>query len=89
MEVSNTSGIAFETDFLNVYRVSGNKKRKASFQRLEMKPIYTYKAPIKIWNGQWLRFVYVLPKFVLDDKERLQFELQELNGSRKVVLFHN
>ncbi|EIJ38699.1 hypothetical protein JoomaDRAFT_1689 [Galbibacter orientalis DSM 19592] len=86
MEVFNTSGITFETDFLKVYSVSGNKKRKSSYQRLEMKPIYICNHPNKIWNGQSLRFVYVLPKFVLGDKEKLLMELQELNGSRKVTL---
>ena len=86
MEVSNTSGITFETNFLKVYSVSGNKKRKASYQRLEMKPIYICNYPNKIWNGQLLRFVYVLPKYVLGDKEKLLVELQELNGGRKVTL---
>ncbi|MFY0715360.1 DUF4138 domain-containing protein [Seonamhaeicola sp. NFXS20] len=86
MEVSNSSGIAFELDFLKVYRVSGNKKRKASHQRLEIKPIYTYSVPAKISNGQSLRFVYVLPKFVLGNKEKLELELQELNGGRKCIL---
>jgi len=86
MEVSNTSGITFETNFLKVYSVSGNKKRKASYQRLEMKPIYICNHPYRIWNGQLLRFVYVLPKYVLGDKEKLLVELQELNGGRKVKL---
>jgi len=86
MEVSNTSGIAFEIDFLNVYRVNGNKKRKASYQKLEMKPICAYKIPSKVYNSQSFRFVYVLPKFVLRDKEKLQLELQEINGSRKLLL---
>ena len=86
MEVSNTSGITFETDFLKVYRTSGNKKRKASYQRLEMKPIYVYNPPTKVWNGQSLRFVYVFPKYVLGDKEKLLVELQELNGGRKLQL---
>ncbi|MCX2681877.1 DUF4138 domain-containing protein [Galbibacter sp. EGI 63066] len=88
MEIANNSGIAFEVDFLNVYGVSGNKKRKASYQKLLMKSIYTYKMPSKVWNSQSFRFVYVLPKFVLGDKEKLQLELQELNGSRKVTLKH-
>lgn len=86
MEVSNASDIAFVMDFLKIFRVSGNKKRKASYQRLEMKPIYIYNSPTKIWNGQSLRFVYVLPKYVLGDKEKLLVELQELNGGRKIVL---
>ena len=89
MEMSNVSGITFEMDFLNVYRVSGNKRRKASYQKLEMKPIYKHKLPEKVWNGQSFRFVYVLSKFVLGDKEKLMLELQELKGSRKVVLETN
>ncbi|MEJ4089232.1 DUF4138 domain-containing protein [Galbibacter orientalis] len=86
MEISNTSNITFETNFLKIYSVSGNKKRKASYQRLEMQPVYIYNSPSKIWNGQSLRFVYVLPKYVLGDKEKLVVELQELNGNRKVTL---
>lgn len=86
MEISNTSGIAFETDFLKIYRVSGNKRRKASCQQLEIQPIYVYNPPTKIWNGQSLRFVYVLPKYVLGDKEKLLVELQELNGGRELKL---
>ena len=86
MEVFNTSDITFKTNFLKVYSVSGNKKRKASYQRLEMKPIYICNYPNKIWNGQSLRFVYVLPKYVLGDKEKVLVELQELNGGRKVKL---
>ncbi|MCL6220910.1 DUF4138 domain-containing protein [Zunongwangia pacifica] len=86
MELTNTSGITFELDLLKVYRVSGNKKRKSSFQKLEMKPIYTYKMPSKIYNSQSVRLVYVLPKFVLGSKEKLQLELKEMNGSRKVLL---
>ena len=86
IQLTNTSGITFEIDFLKVYRVSGNKKRKSSFQKLEIKPIYTCHMPSKIYNSQSLRLVYVLPKFVLGSKEKLQLELQELNGSRKVLL---
>ena len=72
MEVANTSGITFEIDFLKVYRISGNKKGKSSFQKLQIKPIYTYKMPSKIYNSQSVCLVYVLPKFVLGSKEKLQ-----------------
>lgn len=86
MEISNNSGITFEVDYLNVYRISGNKKRKASYQKLFIESLSQYKLPDKIRNGQSYRFVYVLPKFVLGYKEKLQLELQEFNGSRKMVL---
>ena len=40
IEVENKSGIDFEVDYLNIYRTNGNKKRKASYQRLQQKVIY-------------------------------------------------
>ena len=86
MEVKNTSGINFEIDYLNVYRTYGNNKRKASFQRLPQDVIYQHNIPNIILNGLSQQFVYVLPKFVLGDDEKLMLELKELNGSRKVYL---
>lgn len=86
IEVMNKSGIDFEIDYLNVYRTNGNNKRKASFQRLEQEVIYKHKMSKSIANGQSQRFVFVLPKFVLGDNEKMMLELKEKNGSRKVVL---
>lgn len=86
MEVSNNSEIDFEVDYLKVYRVTGNKKKKASHQRLEMVPMYKYQVPSKISVGNSKMFVYVLPKFVLGNGEYLKMELHEGKGSRKVVL---
>ncbi|UMB54234.1 conjugative transposon protein TraN [Lutibacter sp. A64] len=86
IEIKNKSKIDFEIDYLNIYRINGNKKRKASYQSLQQKPVYKYNMPDIIRIGQSLRFVYVLPKFVLGDNEKLQIELQELKGNRKVVL---
>jgi hypothetical protein len=86
IEVKNKSGIDFEIDYLNIYRTNGNNKRKASFQRLQQEVIYKHKIPSMIKDKQLKRFVYVLPKFVLGDNERLMIEMKELKGSRKVVL---
>ncbi len=86
LEIKNKSGIDFEVDHLNVYRTNGNKKRKASYQRLPSEVIHKYKLPGTIVDGQSKRFVYVLPKFVLGDNEKLMLELRELKGSRKVIL---
>jgi len=41
--------------------------------------------PDTIGKGQSQRFVYVLPKFVLGDNEKLEIELKELNGNRKLI----
>ncbi|MEE9361403.1 MAG: DUF4138 domain-containing protein [Cellulophaga sp.] len=86
IEVKNKSGITFEIDYLNVYRTNGNNKRKASYQRLQQEVIYRHKMPKSTTDGESQRFVYVLPKFVLGDNEKLMLELKELEGSRKVVL---
>lgn len=86
LEVKNSSGIDFEIDYLNIYRTNGNKKRKASFQRLHQETIYKHKMPSFIANGQSRRIVYVLPKFVLGDNEKLVIELKELKGSRRIIL---
>jgi len=86
IEIENKSEIDFEIDYLNIYRTNGNKKRKASYQSLQQKPVNKYKMPNLIRIGQSQRMVYVFPKFVLGDHEKLQIQLQELKGSRKVVL---
>ncbi|MCK0156371.1 conjugative transposon protein TraN [Cellulophaga sp. F20128] len=85
-EVKNKSGIDFEIDYLNVYRTNGNKKRNASYQRLQQGVIYKHKMPYSIIDGEIQRFVYVIPKFVLGDNEKLLLELKELKGNRKVIL---
>lgn len=86
IEIKNKSKIDFEIDYLNIYRINGNKKRKASYQSLQQKAVYKYKILEVLRIGQSLRFVYVLSKFVLGNNEKLQIELMELKGSRKVVL---
>lgn len=86
LEIKNKSEIDFEIDYLKIYVTNGDNKRKASYQRLEQKVIHQYKFPNQVRTGEKKRFVYVLPKFVLGDNEKLMIELEELNGSRKVVL---
>jgi hypothetical protein len=75
----------------NVYllgwlRVNGNKKRKASYQKLLIEPDYKHDMPNTIKAEQSHTLVYVMPKFVLGDNEKLMIALQELKGNRKVVL---
>ncbi len=86
LEIKNNSEIDFEIDYLNVYRANGNIKHKASYQRLRQGVIYKHKMPHTVANKQNQQFVYVLPKFVLGENEKLLLELKELNGSRKIVL---
>lgn len=86
IEVKNNSGIDFDIDYLNIYRANGNIRRKASYQRLTQDVIYKYNLPDVFKDKQTERFVYVLPKFVLGNNEKLEIELAESKGSREVVL---
>lgn len=86
MEFSNNSGIDFEIDYINVYRTNGNKKRKASYQKLEQHIIHRFQFPSMLKNRYSSRFVLTLPKFVLGDNEKLELELKELKGNRKILL---
>ena len=89
LEIKNKSEIDFEIDYLDIYRVNGNKKRKASYQKLLIQADYKHEVPSNIKVGQSQRFVYVLPKFVLGNNEKLQIELNESKGNRKVILKAN
>jgi hypothetical protein len=86
LEIKNKSEIDFEIDYLNIYSVNGNKKRKASYQKLLMEADYKHDMPNTIKAEQSHRLVYVMPKFVLGDNEKLMIALQEEKGSRKLIL---
>ncbi len=86
IEIKNKSGIDFEVDYLHVYQINGDKKRKASYQKLLFDVIYKYQIPSIIKNDESKRLVYVLPKFVPGGNEQLNIELKELNGNRSIVL---
>tara|TARA_R110000868_G_scaffold68570_1_gene202716 strand:+ start:15191 stop:15619 length:429 start_codon:yes stop_codon:yes gene_type:complete len=83
----NRNAWHYETEIAGTNRTEiTNNKRKASYQRLEQDVIYKHEMPDAINDKHSKRFVYVLPKFVLGDNEKLMLEIKELKGSRKVVL---
>ena len=86
LEIKNKSEIDFEIDYLDIYRVSGNKKRKASHQKLLIQADYKHKIPSTVKVKESQRFIYVLPKYVLGDHEKLHIELKEKKGGRKLIL---
>lgn len=86
MKIQNSSGIDFEVDYLSVFKVNGNIRAKASYQKLRQETIFKENMPDLVGNGRSHNFVYILPKFVLNSNEKLLLEVKELNGSRKVVL---
>ncbi|MCF6346994.1 MAG: DUF4138 domain-containing protein [Flavobacteriaceae bacterium] len=79
-EIKNNSGIDFDINYLKLFKVSGNKKRKASYQELIIKPVFMYNLPGKVRHGETAKFVYVLPKFTLDKNEKVLVKLKEQQG---------
>lgn len=85
LEIQNNSLIDYEIDSMDLYKVNGNKKRKASYQELPLGPIYWFNIPKLVRKGETVQFVLGYPKFTLGRREKLMVKLKELNGGRDVV----
>ncbi|MDF0716956.1 DUF4138 domain-containing protein [Muricauda sp. 334s03] len=86
MEIENRSDIDFEVDFVQVFKAHGNPRKKSSYQKLPLEPVYKHRMPTIVTVGQKQRFAFVVPKFTLGDREKLMVELREKRGSRRVML---
>jgi hypothetical protein len=85
-EIENKSGVRFDFDYLNVFKVNRNKKRNASYQEIPLNPIYVHNKPYQILPNTKAKLVYVVPKFTIGDSEKMEVRLQELNTTRAVNL---
>lgn len=86
--IRNNSGIDFEVDVLEVYKVNGRKGRRSSHQKVPLAPIFKHDQPTIVRSGHRHAFVYVLSKFTLGSSERLLLELHEKKGNRMLRLSH-
>ena len=84
--IGNRSDIDFEMKRLDILRVNGSKRQKASHQEIYLEPIYSSAKSTLIQSGKETRLVFVLPKFVLGKGESLKLVLEEVGGNRRVVL---
>ncbi|MFD2586075.1 DUF4138 domain-containing protein [Croceitalea marina] len=85
-ELKNRSAIPYELGQLQLLKVLGTQKRKASYQELPISPLYFHQMPKVIGSGAKLRFVVVYPKFTLNAEERLQLKVLETHGSRNLTV---
>ena len=88
VEVKNRSGIDFEMDYLKIFKVNGNKRKKSSYQKIEMESVYLYNVTKMIKDGDRREFVIAVPKFTFGDNEKLLLELKEDRGDRLLQLQH-
>jgi hypothetical protein len=85
-ELKNNSGIDFNLAFLDVAIVSGNPKRKASYQEIPLKVNYAHNLPKIVQHGNTSRFVLVVDRFTLGRVEKLRIDVNERNGRRNIYL---
>ena len=71
---------------MNVFEVNGNKKRNASYQEIQLQPIFIHNSPNQILPNTKAKMIYVVPKFTIGDNEKIEARLQELNTTRNVHL---
>jgi len=81
-EIKNASAIDYRIGQLQLLKVLGNTKRKASYQEIPVKPIHSFRMPKIVAQGNTMRFVIVYPKFTLGANQSLKTLLQEKDGSR-------
>lgn len=84
--INNRSGIDFEMGRLDIFRVNGSKKRRASHQEIPLQPLYVCQDSPMIPSGEMIKLVCILPKFVLGKGEALKLVLEEARGNRRVTL---
>lgn len=85
-EIHNKSQIDFNINTLNLFKINGSNKRKASYQENFCTPTYKFNMAANVPKNTKVQFVYVYPKFTLGTHDKLIVRLDELNGSRDVEL---
>tara|TARA_R110002051_G_scaffold307024_1_gene377904 strand:- start:87 stop:605 length:519 start_codon:yes stop_codon:yes gene_type:complete len=86
IQIENKSTLDYDLNFLNLSVETRQKGKKKSLQKLFQEPIFIYKLPQRITEGEVLRMVYVMPKFSISNDRRMVVELNEKNGERDLKL---
>ncbi|QLE02010.1 DUF4138 domain-containing protein [Galbibacter sp. BG1] len=82
MEFINNSEIDFEVGSMEMFRIRGDKKRKASFQELKLNTIAEHGAPSVLKSNGKQRFVIVFSKYVSGKGSDYKIFFSEENGHR-------
>lgn len=83
--IENKQGLDLDINFIK-HQMATNYKNSSSNQRLELKPVFTYKRPKTVAGKSENHFVIVFKKFALDEKKEVVVELDEESGNRNLSL---
>lgn len=86
MEIENRSSLDYDFGFLSIATQSRKKGKRKSAQTLIKEPLFTYAVPSKIGKNEKRSFVYVIPKFSLNNDYRVIASLHEKQGVRDINL---
>lgn len=86
LELENKSGIIFEPGKFRLFSELGNKRKKASYQKVTLDPLFISKLDKSILSGQKERFAVILPKYIPGNNERISVQIQEKTTSRNIRL---
>lgn len=84
--VVNKSKIKYDIDFIR-FSIKNIKRsiKKSAEQYIELDPIYVYNEDMTYVNGKEKGYrVYVFDKFTIENNKKLNIEMWELNGDRKL-----
>ncbi len=86
IDIKNRSKIDLEVDYVKIFKVNGNHRKKASYQKLPLTVLYRHNFPKVVKSRENTSLILAVPKFTLGDSEKLWIELKEKNGGRTMGL---
>jgi len=85
-DLRNNSAIDYEINQLQLLKVLGNNRKKASYQEFPIQPLYAFQQPKIVTQNSSVRFVVVYPKFTLGKNSSLKVSLSERQGTRNLEI---
>jgi len=81
----NSSRLAYEAVWVNMYMQDKKVAQRSSVQRLPMQAIYMDELP-DVEGDSGKDWILAIPKTTIPDNKELMFEMQEKNGSRNISI---
>ena len=86
VQLSNTSNIHYDVDYLRLFIRDSRKAKRTASQELLVKPLFTQGNDKTIRGKSRETIVYVTDKFTIPDSKKLYIEVMEESGGRHLRL---